>query len=587
MKFTIMPDWNARKLCADNKKQIRADKRERRRYKRNARYLKRRRFTTVWLVCFLISVILAGIASGAYIIYDSERMEQAVLQRTEQNREMVEYYLRMQYKTLKEKRHMEKEELDAYLGACMYRIIPMREYEGVTVASAIYNAEGTLLVDSRTQAYLYQDDYEEENGNAYEHVQLNLSAAIYRCAQSLPEEFYQRYESYYLADSDSGKSMKFGAVYLDQDTNEFYFSKVCCLEYGMVVWEADFTPAHVDGLEKTELYPEERYIGSNYSPVIYKPDAEAEAMLEKAKQSYLSYHLDENLGGASEMGNGFMKFTLTDYTVIQVADDVEYGYVASYSYHYIAQRGKYLVRFLLIVLLGTLGISFLWARFRFVRMKARYEFEDFQKSLTTAMAHDLKSPLMILSGMAENLKENVHTEKREYYADEIQKHIADMNHMIEQSLGYAKLSQEETLSDKKKLEIRSELQTVLENNKMLYEEKNMEVILSGSGIWYGNEALLRKMFDNLVQNAIFHGEENGIIAISIEGRTCVIRNSYSGDIKTEDAARLLKPYEKDESRKRTGGHGLGLSIVNEIVKLHGGSIKIEIKNASFSVTVSI
>ena len=66
----------------------------------------------------------------------------------------------------------------------------------------------------------------------------------------------------------------------------------------------------------------------------------------------------------------------------------------------------------------------------------------------------------------------------------------------------------------------------------------------------GNEVMLRQMIDNLLQNAILHGEEDGQIEINIGNGIYQIRNTYTGTLTTEDAKKLLKPYAKEEDRKR-------------------------------------
>ena len=111
--------------------------------------------------------------------------------------------------------------------------------------------------------------------------------------------------------------------------------------------------------------------------------------------------------------------------------------------------------------------------------------------------------------------------------------------------------------------------------------------MTGEGQMRGNEAMLRQMIDNLLQNAILHGEEDGQIEINIGNGIYQIRNTYTGTLTTEDAKKLLKPYAKEEDRKRTGGHGLGLSIVKEIVKLHRGKLELNVEYAVFEVSVRL
>ena len=70
----------------------------------------------------------------------------------------------------------------------------------------------------------------------------------------------------------------------------------------------------------------------------------------------------------------------------------------------------------------------------YLTRKTRYDRQEYRRNMTNAMAHDLKTPLMAMSGYAENLPANVHTDKRQQYAEAISENVRRMNGMIEQML---------------------------------------------------------------------------------------------------------------------------------------------------------
>ena len=56
------------------------------------------------------------------------------------------------------------------------------------------------------------------------------------------------------------------------------------------------------------------------------------------------------------------------------------------------------------------------------------------KSLINSMAHDLKSPLMVMQGFCENLAENVHKEKKEYYAEQVLNNANYLNELMDKNV---------------------------------------------------------------------------------------------------------------------------------------------------------
>lgn len=595
MRFTILPDFAARKKERVVRRQKRARRKEIRQSRMNHRYLKRKKFWQVWLVRFMIVFLVIGTAGAWYfrsVVEDTENFAESEM---EQSQEIIQTYIQKRYAELTAMGMKPGEELYDQLGAYMYRMIPNRlmgAYGVSAAAAAIYNENGELLTDSSPRFYLYCDRYEQV-GDENDHT-VNLYQSYYTCAQELSDEFLQNYNDYYIyGDIEHGERMEFGDFYVDEDKQQFYFSTASCYESGKVVKTYDFTPEHVEGMEKVqETYDRWTREGTRWYPILGIRSAEISELLQEANRVYERYKNDKQIKGAGVTAErGYFAKTDVQYNVIDITDrvngDAEYTVVLAYNYDFLQVNRGFVQKFVICFILAILIISFLWARFTYVRLRARYELEDYQRNLTNAMAHDLKSPLMILSGMAENLKENVHTEKREYYAEEMLKNIADMNRMIEQSLGFSKLSQTERLGKKTEVDMRAQTDVLLRKYKELVESRGQHISVTGEGWMHGNEAMLTQLADNLLQNAVLHGEEDGQIQIIVGNGIYRIRNTYTGSLTTEDAKKLLKPYAKEEDRKRTGGHGLGLSIVNEIVKLHRGKLELNVEDAVFEVSVRL
>jgi len=96
----------------------------------------------------------------------------------------------------------------------------------------------------------------------------------------------------------------------------------------------------------------------------------------------------------------------------------------------------------------------------------------------------------------------------------------------------------------------------------------------------GSEELLRRLFDNLVENAVIHGPRGGTVRVTLseeaDGRCLVCVHDEGGAIPAEALPHLFdRFYRLDASRARaTGGTGLGLAIAREIALRHDGRMEI-------------
>jgi signal transduction histidine kinase len=102
---------------------------------------------------------------------------------------------------------------------------------------------------------------------------------------------------------------------------------------------------------------------------------------------------------------------------------------------------------------------------------------------------------------------------------------------------------------------------------------------------YGDASLLRRVFQNLIANAISYTPRGEVVvgvgdAGAGEGVTCFVRDDGQG-IPADRIASVFDKYETDPAKE--GGEGLGLAIVKSFVEAHGGTVHVESEPGAGSV----
>ena len=236
--------------------------------------------------------------------------------------------------------------------------------------------------------------------------------------------------------------------------------------------------------------------------------------------------------------------------------------------------------FLLLFIMAFLG----WLRYQqLYSLRAR---TGFHKTLVNSMAHDLKTPLMVMQGFGENLKENVHTEKREYYADQILENVAYLNGLVNKNLDLAKKRDGELLE----VEAMYLMDLVAETKERYQEkldDKKLKLELRGETLLHGDPKLVRVVIDNLINNAIKYSPEGSTINVYGTHNAFTVSNKAMLRYK-KNINHLLEPLEMGEESRTAGmGTGLGLSIANGIVTEHGWKMRLYYNKKTKIFTVKI
>ncbi|NLY47024.1 MAG: HAMP domain-containing histidine kinase [Tissierella sp.] len=196
------------------------------------------------------------------------------------------------------------------------------------------------------------------------------------------------------------------------------------------------------------------------------------------------------------------------------------------------------------------------------------QLERQRKEMTDALAHDLKTPLSIISGYAQNLQENIHTEKRTDYTIHINENVDRMDSIIRQMLDMSRI--ESNSFDLKLVDISlAEISHMLISRyNQICDDKHISITLRGDALIKADKSLIERVIDNFIINAIDNTQENGVINIKISRDKFEIYNSGS-HIPEDKIDEIWYPYKKiSAERSDTKGTGLGLSISRRILELH-------------------
>lgn len=223
----------------------------------------------------------------------------------------------------------------------------------------------------------------------------------------------------------------------------------------------------------------------------------------------------------------------------------------------------------------------------YLTRKTRYDRQEYRRNMTNAMAHDLKTPLMAMSGYAENLLANVHTDKRQQYAEAISENVRRMNGMIEQMLEIDRLETGKRRKGEKleSVDMAELFRKVIAENEVSIQRKNMVVTFEGNCTLNADMESMKRVAENLVTNAVRHGMKNGIIDIEMADGKVTISNT-TDDVLPDDIDSLWDPYVKGSGSRTGGGSGLGLFVVKTILDRYGLKGSLSYHDGTFSVEIS-
>lgn len=186
-------------------------------------------------------------------------------------------------------------------------------------------------------------------------------------------------------------------------------------------------------------------------------------------------------------------------------------------------------------------------------------------------SHELKTPLSGLRILLENMQYNIgkYKDRDKYLAEAVAK-VDELSGMVRDILDTSKVQdlQEE---EKQKLYAGGEIGAVLQEYAMQIADKKLEVTdsIPEDCMLFMSRNTFQKVWSNLIGNAVQYTEQGGQITIAADTDKIWIENSCT-PLTEEQLAYIYEPfYRVDDTRAASGGNGLGLYVVWELLKKEG------------------
>lgn len=205
----------------------------------------------------------------------------------------------------------------------------------------------------------------------------------------------------------------------------------------------------------------------------------------------------------------------------------------------------------------------------------KIKIDKMRKEFLDNVSHELKTPIALIQGYAEGLKENISDdpESREFYCDVIMDEAGKMNKLVKNLLTLNQLESGKDENIMERFDIVALIRGVLQTMDIMIQQKEAKVLFDESRpvyVW-ADEFKIEEVVTNYTSNALNHLDGEGVVEIKIEHLEDKARISVfntGNPIPEEDIPNLWnKFYKVDKARTREyGGSGIGLSIVKAIIE---------------------
>lgn len=206
--------------------------------------------------------------------------------------------------------------------------------------------------------------------------------------------------------------------------------------------------------------------------------------------------------------------------------------------------------------------------------------EILQLDFVSSASHEFKTPISAIEGYATLLRssEDLTAEQREC-VEKIIFNTKRLSSLTSSILLLSKLENQEIPTNRSKFLVDEQIRQSVVALETQWERKNIELDVDlCEAEYYGNALLMRHVWDNLISNAVKFSPENSIVRIHLTkklGRIIFTVEDEGPGIPEESLRHVFDKFYQADSVHKQEGSGLGLALVEKILKLEKGAVTAE------------
>ena len=225
---------------------------------------------------------------------------------------------------------------------------------------------------------------------------------------------------------------------------------------------------------------------------------------------------------------------------------------------------------LTLILAGVTGIFIYW--------KKQHNLNRIQQAFVSNVTHELKSPVASIQLALETMAlRELSPQKRKEFLSMMLDDTERLTTLIDRILGAARIDRRQERFVLEPVSMRRFIDELLQRDRHLFEKDGHNIVFEkGGDAWVAvDRSAMQVVLSNLIENAAAYSPRGTPIRIRLHRdlRSCRVDVIDSGTgIARKDLNNVFKMFWRSEDHRRTGGTGLGLYIVRNVVRAHRGKV---------------